>query len=183
MVPLRRSRTAQSVPSKPRAENDLGKGPGRRWLVAATALLCAASGARGESDALSKLVWLQGCWELRAGARTVEECWMRPAGASMIGMSRTLVDGAFRGHEFLILRAVGDTLRYEANPSGQAPTVFVTTAWSDSLLVFENPGHDFPQRIGYRRAGADSIAAWIEGTIEGKARRVEFPYARVSCMP
>ena len=27
----------------------------------------------------------------------------------------------------------------------------------------------------------DSVLAWIEGTIDGKARRVEFPYRRADC--
>jgi len=170
-----------SVPSHPRrsvrSRNPLGV------LTAVTFLLLGARDVFGDTEPLARLAWLQGCWEIRAGARTVEECWMRPGGGVMVGMSRTLVDGGFRGREFLILRAAGDTLRYEADPSGQSPTVFTTTTWSDSLVVFENPGHDFPQRIGYRRVGADSLAAWIEGTINGQERRIEFPYARVPCEP
>jgi hypothetical protein len=46
--------------------------------------------------------------------------------------------------------------------------------------VFENPGHEFPQRIGYRRQGP-SLQAWIEGTKDRQARRVEFPYRRAAC--
>ena len=46
--------------------------------------------------------------------------------------------------------------------------------------MFANAAHDFPQRIGYRRRG-DRLDAWIEGTVDGRARRVEFPYVRVAC--
>jgi hypothetical protein len=46
--------------------------------------------------------------------------------------------------------------------------------------VFENPQHDFPQRVGYRRDG-DTMLAWVEGMASGKPRRVEFPYRRVAC--
>jgi hypothetical protein len=51
----------------------------------------------------------------------------------------------------------------------------------DTLVLFENAAHDFPQRIGYRRLGNDSLVAWIEGTRQGRTRRVEFPYGRVAC--
>ena len=47
--------------------------------------------------------------------------------------------------------------------------------------MFEAPEHDFPQRVGYRRAGADSLLAWVEETTNGKLRRIEFPYRRVQC--
>ena len=47
--------------------------------------------------------------------------------------------------------------------------------------MFENAAHDFPQRVGYRVAGGDSLLAWIEGTRDGQVRRIEFPYRRVAC--
>jgi hypothetical protein len=59
--------------------------------------------------------------------------------------------------------------------------VFVSRLLTDSTVVFENLEHDFPQRVGYRRAGADSVLAWIEGTVDGKTRRVDFPYRRAVC--
>ena len=46
--------------------------------------------------------------------------------------------------------------------------------------VFENPAHDFPQEVGYRRDG-DNLLAWIRGTQNGKERRIEFPYTRARC--
>ena len=68
-----------------------------------------------------------------------------------------------------------------AHPSGQASAVFTAQTVSDSLVVFENAAHDFPQRVGYRRVRSDSLLAWIEGAVQGAARRIEFPYARARC--
>ena len=48
-------------------------------------------------------------------------------------------------------------------------------------VLFENPQHDFPQRVGYRSSGPDTMLAWIEGTAKGKSRKLEFPYRRVPC--
>ncbi|MBL0170351.1 MAG: hypothetical protein IPP90_06385 [Gemmatimonadaceae bacterium] len=68
-----------------------------------------------------------------------------------------------------------------AHPSGQAETVFPATIVHDTLLVFNNPAHDFPQQISYRRVGRDSVVARIEGTRGGQVRGVNFPMKRVRC--
>ena len=50
---------------------------------------------------------------------------------------------------------------------------------SEREAVFENPQHDFPQRISYELKGDGTLLAAIEGTKNGKTRRVEFPYRPV----
>ena len=98
----------------------------------------------------------------------------------MIGVGRTIRDGKMTAYEMIVLREQGDRLAYEAHPSGQASTTFLSTRISASELVFENPAHDFPQEVGYRRDG-DSLLAWIRGTKNGQERRIEFPYTRARC--
>jgi len=53
----------------------------------------------------------------------------------------------------------------------EAVTVSATEA------VFENPRHDFPQRVIYSKTDA-GLTARIEGTMNGKSRGVDFLYAR-----
>ena len=62
-----------------------------------------------------------------------------------------------------------------------APVVFNQVALTDSSVVFENPKHGYPQKIGYRRDGDNSLSAWIEGSRNGVSRRFEFPYRQVVC--
>jgi hypothetical protein len=57
--------------------------------------------------------------------------------------------------------------------------VFLSRTLNDSTVIFENPGRDFPQEIGYRRIGSDSLVAWIAGESHGSTRRIDFPYQRV----
>jgi hypothetical protein len=66
-------------------------------------------------------------------------------------------------------------------PFGQPPAEFIAASVSDTMVVFENPQHDFPQRVIYRKRGADSLIARIEGTMNGKSRGVDFPYAKGRC--
>ena len=53
---------------------------------------------------------------------------------------------------------------------------FETRATSDTLVVFENPTHDFPQRIIYWKDGND-LRARIEGTMNGKTGSEEWRWS------
>lgn len=140
-----------------------------------------AVAAAQEFTGIEQVAWLEGCWEAGAADRSVEEQWMAPRGGSMIGMSRTVRAGSLAGYELVVIREDGDRLAYQAHPSGQAAAVFTSRIVTADSVVFENPEHDYPQRIGYRRAGEDGLTAWIEGMRAGEVRRGEFPYRRVSC--
>jgi len=137
-------------------------------------------GAFPQSTGIQRLAWLQGCWEFVSGARSVEEYWMAPRGDSMVSVSRTVSDGSLVGYELVVVREQGDQLAFEAHPSGQPTAVFVSSTIGEQSVVFENPQHDFPQRIGYQRQGA-GLLGWIEGTQDGQVRRIEFPYRPAAC--
>lgn len=130
---------------------------------------------------IEDVAWLQGCWESVSPQRTIEEQWMAPRGRSMLGMGRTVRGGDLVEYESVLLREEDGKLAYEAHPSGQPPAVFLSRSVDGLSVVFENLHHDFPQRVGYRRDGADSLLAWIEGTLKGRSKRVEFPYRRSAC--
>jgi len=134
-----------------------------------------------ESPKVEHVAWLQGCWETVSQQLTVEEQWMAPRGGSMIGMGRTVRGGTLVEYEMVIIRQQGNQLAYEAHPSGQPSAVFIASTATDSIVVFENPQHDFPQKVGYQRTGPDALLAWIEGTDKGQTRRIEFPYRRAMC--
>ena len=99
----------------------------------------------------------------------------------MLGTGRTVRDGKTVEYEFVVVREENGQLAYEAHPSGQPSAVFRASAVDAARVVFENPEHDFPQRVGYERRGADSVLAWIDGKQNGESRRIEFPYTRVPC--
>jgi hypothetical protein len=126
---------------------------------------------------VQRAAWMVGCWELRRPGFVVQESWSSPLGGAMQGVSRTARNDQFLEAEMLLLRLADGKLGYEAFPTGQRPTRFEATTVSDTLFIFENPAHDFPKLIGYRKVGADSMHAWIEGN----GRRVAFPYGRARC--
>lgn len=106
---------------------------------------------------------------------------MRPRGKMLLGMGRVVRDGRTVSHEALRIEARGEGLVYVADPSGQARTEFAAVEVTDTSVAWENPEHDFPQRIVYRRGAGDSLFARIEGESDGAVRGVDFHLARVAC--
>jgi hypothetical protein len=151
-----------------------------RTLAAIMLMLACETGGAQTVTGIDRAAWLQGCWEQKTANRSVEEMWTAAKGGSMIGVSRTIRDGKLAAYEMVVLREQGDGLAYEAHPSGQPATTFLSTGISASELVFENAAHDFPQQVGYRIDG-DSLLAWIRGMQDGKDRRIEFRYTRARC--
>jgi hypothetical protein len=143
--------------------------------------LCPSTAAAQRASRVEQVGWLAGCWERPSGTRIVEEQWMRPRAGLMLGMGRTVDGDSLVEYEQVLLLERDGRLVYAAAPSGQRPAEFASSAVSDSMVTFENPAHDFPQRIIYRRAGADSLVARVEGVRSGRMRGVDFAYRRAAC--
>ena len=152
----------------------------KKLLRYAAGSLVPALIAAAAPEKTGQVAWLQGCWQLDSGGRVAEEQWMAPRGGIMLGVGRTVRDGKLVEYESVVLREEDGKLAYEAHPSGQPSAVFLSKTLDESSIVFENPTHDYPQRVGYKYDGA-ALLAWIDGTVNGKPRRVEFPYRRVAC--
>ena len=135
-----------------------------------------------ESGRIGQVAWLSGCWVQQTGQTIVEEHWTPPRGGTMLSVGRTTRNGNLVEYEFVVLREQDSRLAYEAHPSGQPATTFRSIQVGDGVVVFEDAAHDFPQRVGYRKAGPDALDAWIEGTVRGQQRRVDFKYQRQSCV-
>ena len=147
------------------------------WLLASS---YAAIGADG--GAIGSLAWLAGCWRSETAEPGSGEQWMLPAGGTMLGMSRMVKQGKTVEHEFMQLRTLADgTLAFIAQPSGQRMTTFPLLRMTDAEVVFENPQHDFPQRVAYRLESRSKLVARIEGIRNGTLRVIEFPMGRASC--
>lgn len=167
------------MPQPSRARRARGAALGGTLLLAAMA--AAASLAAQAPNDVSRLAFMAGCWELRTPTRITHEQWMAPLGGLMLGMSRTVVRDVAREWEALRVEVKDGVATYLAQPGGRPATPFPATALTDSSVTFANPSHDFPQRILYRKVGADSLVARIEGDQGGQVRGMNFPMKRVAC--
>ena len=131
---------------------------------------------------IDDLAWLSGCWAAANREVGSGDQWMPPAGGTMIGVSRSVRDGETVAFEFIrIVEQEDGGLEFIASPSGQNTTSFFMLSLSDREVIFENPDHDFPQRIIYRLMSDEDLLGRIEGTIDGTERAVDFPMKKIDC--
>lgn len=119
--------------------------------------------------------FMAGYWLSCEGGREVSETWTDPRAGQLIGYSVTL-RGERLSWEFARIAPQDDgRLAFFAQPHNQPPHAFALVRHGPAELVFEDPQHDFPQRVIYRREGAVLIGR-IEGVIDGTERAVEWRY-------
>ena len=121
--------------------------------------------ASTQPPTLADLAWMAGAWQTEPGAkRQIEEHWTQAAGTTMMGMSRTVEGEKTAGFEYLRIEQRANGIYYVAHPEGTCTgTDFKLTHASANEAVFENPQHDFPKRIIYRKGADDSLTASIDG--------------------
>jgi hypothetical protein len=120
---------------------------------------------------------MAGHWEGEADGTAMEEVWLAPAGGRMVGLHRDVFPSGKSFFEFLRIEEVDGRLAYLASPRGREATVFPLQELGDHRVVFENPGHDFPQRILYWLDG-DRLHARIEGEEGGEKKSSEWSWVR-----
>lgn len=161
-----------------------GRRGSRAALHGATLAVMLASPAlaRAEVEPLASLAWLAGCWAAEGGEAGSGEQWLPLAGGTLLGVGRTVRNNRTVSHEFMQIRTNAEgKVAFVASPSGQKEATFLATSLTGQAVTFENPQHDFPQRVIYRALAGDRLAARIEGMRNGVARGIDFPMARVPC--
>ncbi len=140
-------------------------------------LAVAAAVSTGVAD-VDRLAWLAGTWIQEKAGVTVRETWLAPLDGVMSGASQTNRPGRPARVEFMTIRAEAAGATFTAHIPGQPPTPFVLIPGSVDQVTFENPAHDFPQRVIYRRCGHD-LCARIEGRVNGNLRSQDWRYTRM----
>jgi uncharacterized protein DUF6265 len=146
-----------------------------------TNLLVLASGiafalAASASDKPVSLGWFAGHWCSDRNGDFIEEQWLAPRGDLLLGLSRTVKGTKTASFEFLRIEWKDGVPSYIAQPQGQPPVAFKWTAGGPDWARFENPAHDFPTRVEYRRTKAGLWAEISGPAKEGKPLAIPFDY-------
>lgn len=141
------------------------------------ALMAAAVLGEAASD-VAKLSWMAGTWMQEKDGVVVRETWLAPRDGVMGGVGQTNRPGRKPFVEHVKISAEPAGATFTATLPGQPPTAFVLLPGKDGEAVFENKGHDYPQRVFYRRCGED-LCAGVEGVVKGELKREEWRYTRV----
>jgi hypothetical protein len=130
-------------------------------LVLSITIVASVSVGAEEPQTLDDIAFMVGQWVGKPGEFEMEEIWIAAKGGVMLGLHRDTAPGKKTFFEYLRIEDRDGALVYVASPRGSGAAEFSLVAIDDRGAVFENPDHDFPQRIIYRRE-EDRLTARIE---------------------
>lgn len=136
----------------------------------------APSPAQQTVDVLGKYRQLAGSWmdSTTSDRYTMFEAWQIQDDSTLIGRGYALAGKDTVFVEDLRLEVRDDLPTYKARVARQnngSWVPFQAQAHGDDSLVFENPGHDYPQCISYTRAEAGHWDVVVSGTENGADRQ------------
>jgi hypothetical protein len=128
----------------------------------------------------AQLKWIEGVWKVNTSRGIIMEEWKIINDSSFAGRSVFIRNGTdtipqetielnFRNGDWYYIPTV-------KSQNNNQPVPFKLIFLRGTEFISENPGHDFPQRIAYRRIGK-SLYASIEGKRNGKYSKQNFDFA------
>jgi hypothetical protein len=150
-----------------------------RYRFLFVAILCSLtlSLAAQETPKIEDLGWMAGHWLGTSEGVEFEEVWLAPAGRLMLGMHREVAASKPTWFEFIRIEERADGIFYVAMPGGNPPTDFKMKSVTATRVEFENPKHDFPQRIVYRLDGSQ-LCAEVSGPGKSGQRSEQWCWQR-----
>jgi len=130
---------------------------------------------------IEQLKWLIGNWENVTELEHSFENWTQENDSTLSGHSFTLIGTDTVFAEKVTIKQKGDdvyftVIAYQQN--NDQPVTFKMRDSKKGVFMVENPEHDFPSSITYSNPTKDSIHAWIEGSVNGQERKVDFLFKR-----
>jgi hypothetical protein len=131
---------------------------------------------------VADLAFMSGCWrgQTRSGT-TIEEFYTTPSSNLLVGTTRYIRDGRSVDFEFTRIDQTDSGAVITPHPKGVRSVSFAPKVVETNRVIWENPTHDFPQRIIYTRVATDTLVARIEGRTPSGDRAVEWRMARTGC--
>lgn len=129
-----------------------------------------------------KLKPIVGTWLNKRSRGDIYETWVRKGEKEFAGMSYTLTNGDTTPLETVRLYIQQKEIVYAPVAAGQndeKEVLFKLKTIEGNRFVFENMQHDFPKRIVYDFRSNDSLYAHIEGDVQSRKRRIDYPYRRI----
>jgi len=127
--------------------------------------------------ALEKANWFLGRWENNAPEGNLSEIWKKQNDSTFSGESYFVIKNDTVFAETVSLEEQNGKLSYVVtvpNQNDAKPVAFELTSSEANTLIFENPKHDYPNKIIYNQVGTDSLVAEIRGRKDGKEKNEFF---------
>src|SRR6478736_4952958 len=128
-----------------------------------------------END-FSKLLWLEGQWKRTNSktGRTATESWKKAGTNELVGIGISLKGRDTVFAEKLKILVKDNSIYYVADVTeNKAPVYFKFTELTNDGFVCENPDHDFPKKISYKREGKT-----VKATTSGDGKSIDFLFVK-----
>jgi len=130
---------------------------------------------------INQFKWLEGKWEGNENGATTFEEWYPIKGTTIMGTGGVYSEKDTLFSEKIRIELTDGELYYVAAvPGNPHPVAFKLIKSEKDSTTFENPQHDFPQRIIYSKNADGSLYARIEGKRSGKFSKQEFSFKRIN---
>lgn len=120
--------------------------------------------------------WLQGTWKENNG-KSLETWTANEIGMSGIGY-RLMADGSKKVNEEMSVIKKGNEYYFVSDVEGPQPAIeFKLTSQDKNSFVAENPDHDFPKKISYKKVDENHLEAFIS---DGANKVIRFYFSKVN---
>ncbi|TCN57439.1 hypothetical protein D0809_12735 [Flavobacterium circumlabens] len=130
-----------------------------------------------EKDKIKIADWLIGNWENKSPDGLLIENWQKVNDSTFSATSYFIKEKDTLHFEKIVLSQKGEKLTYSATVNGQnndKAIDFPSTSETETKLVFENPQHDYPQKITYTKGANNTLTAEVTGKLQGKLTTERF---------
>ncbi len=149
----------------------------KKILFCLSILLISIVGVRAQ--VAEQLKWMAGTWKINAGGGLIIEQWRIVNDSTLAGKSIFVKNGTDTiPQETIELAYRNGSWNYTPTVNDQnnaQPVSFKVFYLKGTEFISENPSHDFPQRIAYRRI-KNQLFASIEGRKNGKYGKQNFDF-------
>jgi hypothetical protein len=155
----------------------------KKSIFSLLVLISLHSFAQDAAADYKKLQSIEGNWSMQTKRGITYESWVKINDSVLAGKSYRLINtmDTLLLEEVLLVRK-GSNIFYIPVVQGQndlLPVTFKLISTEKDVFVFDNPQHDFPQKINYELPKNGNLHAWIEGMDKGSYRKSDFYYKKV----
>ena len=152
------------------------------FLLLLLAIVSCKDSDANEKEKIKAANWLLVNWESKSVEGNLTENWKKVNDSTFQAESYFIKEKDTLHFESITLQQKGEELTYSAAVKGQnndKPVAFKLTTATEKQMIFENPKHDYPQKISYTQITPDSLVAKISGVQQGKPSSEQFSMKKI----
>jgi hypothetical protein len=153
----------------------------KKLTILATLALFVSCKKESLVDKLNPAQWIIGNWEQKTDAGILTESWKRQNDSVFVGSTYFINESDTLHSETILLEQRADSITYSAKVKGQnneKAIPFTLTTANTNSLVFENPAHDYPQKIEYQKSKSNGLQVTISGILRGKKSVEKYSFTK-----